>query len=64
MYALAAQLQRFQEIAEDGEALLAKKLYILQNTHLTVSEPQIKGLRDDINKVRDDLEKQQYDAAC
>lgn len=61
MYELNAQMQKLADIAQEGESMLSKKLYIIQNTQ---SKADTKGLRRTINDVRENLENQKYVNAC
>ena len=61
MYELNSQMQKLADIAQEGETILSKKLYIIQNTQ---SKADTKALRRTINDIRDNLEKQKYVSAC
>lgn len=61
MYDLADETQRLADIAQDGETMLSKRLYILQHTQ-TVQDTR--ALRNDINATRKAIENQHYSAAC
>ena len=61
MYELNNQMQKMTEIAQEGETLLSKKLYIIQNTQ---SKADTKALRKTIADIRSNLENQQYVSAC
>lgn len=61
MYALSDKMEKISQIVQDGETLLSKHLYILQNTQ---TEQDTKQLRQSISKVRRDLENQRYAVGC
>ena len=61
LYDLADKTEKLAEMAQDGETLLSKKLYILQNTQTDVDTKQ---LRSQIISIRKSLENQHYAAAC
>jgi hypothetical protein len=61
MYALAAQVEKLADIAQEGETILSKKLYILQNTQ---TKQDTKALRKKIDETRKAIENQRYSQAC
>lgn len=61
MYELSSKTEKFVEITQQGEIILAKKLDILLKTQ---SEKDTRPLRQAIYRVRDQFENEQYAAAC
>lgn len=61
LYDLANQADKLAEIAQDGETLLSKQLYILQNTQNGIDT---KVLNTKIRAIRNAISNQQYSAAC
>lgn len=61
LYELSDKIERLAEIAQDGETLLSKQLYILQNTQRDVDT---KVLTNKIKALRNALNNQQYATAC
>ena len=61
MYDLADKTEKLAEIAQDGETMLSKRLYILQHTQ---TGQDTKALRNDVNATRKAIENQHYSAAC
>lgn len=64
MYNTQEQVEKMAEIAEQGEVLLAQRLDILKHSLNEAGTEQTKTLTKSIIKIRDDIEKQQYYAAC
>ena len=61
MYALAEKTEKLADIAQQGETILSKKLYILQHTQ---SSEDTKALRKQIELVRQRLMEEKYSASC
>jgi len=61
LFDLNQQVQKIEQITQEGEAMLSKRLYILQNTQ---SDIDTKDLRKSIANIRDDIDKQRYYNAC
>lgn len=61
MYDLNEKTEKTLDIVQDGETLLSKKLYILQNTQ---TAEDTKDLRRTIAKVREDIDNSRYAIGC
>lgn len=61
LFDLNQQVEKIEEITQAGEAMLSKRLYILQSTQSNVDTKQ---LRKTIANIRDDIDKQRYYNAC
>ena len=63
LYHLADDIKDTEQLAQDGETMLSKKLYIMQTT--AGNDPNAaKIMRQDINAVRDAIDRQHYASAC
>lgn len=61
MYDLVSAIDKLLDIASEGETLLSKKLYILQNTQ---SDVDTTNLRSQIKNIRKSLDESKYEVAC
>ena len=61
LYELSDRNDKIEQMVQDGETILSKKLYILQNTSV---EQDTESLSKSIQQVRKNLENQRYALAC